>query len=659
MNYAFLNPKKPRKHLAKIGFGTFDIETKDGLLGKEMYCWSCAIPIPKSKNLNVLQGFTIESLSSLFKFFNKRLEAKAVNEFVIFVHNLGFDIRFIEEYVILKDITYKPLISGSNVIGYVLEDLHVRFVDSYQFLFRKQETSEIEWNVNPELRKIHCNNIFKKPYSEWSKDDKQRVLDHNRNDVLALHEIMSKFRAFIFEIGKIDMLNCYTIANLGLKIFRTTIDEPIVNPYLYFDKKGKQITYSIDKEKYYFAKKSYNGGRNEVFDLNYHNDVVYVDKVSMFPFEMYNEMPKGIPHWCSNEEEIKLAVLENHKLAIVECNYKPPKNLRYPVLPNIRNGKLCFTNEENHGTYCIPEILYALEVGYEIEFIKALIWDESKVIFKSYVDTMYSIKQNQTGGRKQGGKILLNAVYGKFGQSIDRDEPIIIFADTIDEFIKKVDELGIENEIQPQFSEHFQKYYFITNKKCERARPFQIIHLSSFITSYGRVSLVKYMHKLEKMNIPIYYCDTDSVAINFKHLSKLTLSHEIGSWDIEEKYDKIRFLAPKGYFGLRYVSNLSLEEIKQKLKSGWNFTKNRKAICIIKLKGVPKTELNQIIAKCNTLKGINKLVREPIQLIERYDTFKSSLRHGFALRTRTLTKHYSFEFYKRKVLSDLTTVAWV
>ncbi len=692
MHYASLNPKQKDDNLNRNGFGTFDIETKDGLLGKDLFCWSAALPKPKTSNLQLIGGKSINSLSRLFKFLKERCaNNKEDIDFIIYVHNLGFDIRFIEEFCINNNIEHKPILSGSKVIGFILDEFHVKFVDTFQFLFRSQEKCEKEWEIDQNLMKVNCLDIFQKKFSDWSIVDKNRLKLHNRNDVLALHQIMEKLRNYIFEITDVDMLYCITIASLSMKIFQTMLTRPIENPYLYFQKGVKNVEYGIDYEKYNFVKKSYFGGRNEVFDLNFHKNVKVIDKVSMYPNNMKKVMPIGIPYWVHSHNSIieKINIRNekgkwvSDKLCIIECSYEAPQDLKYPILGSKSEdkdsklfGKYCFTNIDGNGTFCIPEILCALEHGYKIQMKKALVWDKSEKIFEPFIVKLYAIKQKNKGGRKNAGKILLNSLYGKFGQSIDRDNPLFLYCNSIEELMDKVIENEIETEIQPKFSEHFQKYYYITNQKAISTKLFQIMHLSSFITSYSRVELIEFIYKLDSLlyigfnskhqkvekKIQINYTDSDSVAIDSnEQIDKLIeplLGKELGCWDLDECYDEIKFLAPKGYFGLKYVYKLTQKEIDEKLEKGWCYMKNHKAICLIKLKGVDREALHKIISKSNSLKQIELRLKQPIRLLERYDTFRSSLRYGFALTTRKLTKHYSFEYAKRKVLEDKTTKAW-
>ena len=486
--YACLKPLTPRKSRLREGFCTFDIETKDGLKGKHIFCWKLAHPKPRTKALGVIGGRN--GLEEMFKFFESRIEGKTEpKDIVVYVHNLGFDVRFIEDYCIRHNIERQPILSGSKMIAYIIDNLKVRFVDSLQFLFSSQEKAEIIWGVDEELRKINCKSIFNKPYTEWSEQEKEKVENHNVNDVLALHQIMENFRETMFKITKADVVGEVSLASLSLKGYRNHMEHPIYNPFIYKTTKG----YAVDNSKEKFARASYFGGRTECFDLNpffadsdfiyptnkeysrefisnHLHKMAYVDRVSHYPAEMmFNFFPMGIPKWVHGNEDIKKEI-EKGKFGIVEIDYIANENETYPVLPSKRDGRLCFTNESGHGIFCIPEVLYALERGYKVNFVKALIYPEKKKIFSKYMKKLGKLKMKSTGGKRQGSKICMNSLYGKFGQAINRKEFKMKFynEDQQDEMLE-----ASEKGLIVKYSQEYGMYYSIEIVESTTKRPFQ------------------------------------------------------------------------------------------------------------------------------------------------------------------------------------------
>lgn len=162
-------------------------------------------------------------------------------------------------------------------------------------------------------------------------------------------------------------------------------------------------------------------------------------------------------------------------------SYIPPRNLYFPVLPQKINGKLVFalcrncgeegrqlrctcSNEDRciTGTWCIPEIVRVVQVGYEIVKMYEVYHfdsvsspgDPDNDLFGGYIDLFLKIKQESSGwpayiqteeeafqyisnyaarenvklnseaitknaAMRSIAKLLLNSFWGKFGQRLN------------------------------------------------------------------------------------------------------------------------------------------------------------------------------------------------------------------------------------------------
>ncbi|MGQ4876228.1 MAG: DNA polymerase [Promethearchaeia archaeon] len=649
-NKNFITNKK--KRLRKEGFYTFDTETKDGLKGTKLFCWGLAYR-ERTQEIKVLQGY--DDLTPLF---DKLREWKDKSHYrIIYVHNLGFDARFLADYCARHNIKYKPLISGSKMLVFTIDELKIKFIDSYQFLLETQEKAELTWNVPEELRKIDCKEIFEKDYKEWSNQEKQRVFEHNANDIKALHIIMQNYRKTMFEISGVDCLSVVSLASLSLKAFRKTMDRDIENPFIYTLKnKENKITYKIDHARESFVRASYYGGRNEVFNTNVLKNGLYIDRVSMYPSEMYfNEYPIGYPIWfgnptfCSNDYDIadERIFLEDiidgvyDYLGFIEAtiSYTSEVKTIYPIIPTRMNDRVLFTNTTFTGVYTTAELKYAKKIGYNVVPIKGLIYPEKRKIFNGFIDEFYPIKQHSTGGKKKGAKIILNSCYGKFGQKMVAQSPIFHYFSEESKLNEYMD--NTTNKVHVRYNEEMKLWITVELQKTEIRRTFMNVGIASFVTAYARLSLTKFMHEMEQNGVEIYYCDTDSITIarfgkNGKDYKSIYTSekHELGDWDIEQEFDYVKFLAPKAY--------ISIQNGKPKLK----------------LKGVERRKIKEIVKKCRTISEIEEMIREPIEMAEKYMTFTQSHRYGTILATKKLIKHYSFENRKRNFSNDGTSIAW-
>lgn len=270
-----------------------------------------------------------------------------------------------------------------------------------------------------------------------------------------------------------------------------------------------------------------------------------------------------------------------HFFGIAKVFVVPPKNLLHPVLPyRCKEGKLVFPlcakcSEENNqaschcpdtqrgwvGTFCSGEIEVALEMGYEItKYFEILHWPESSTtLFESYVNCFLKIKQEASGlpsdvqtqeevqryidlyKRKENivldkekikkstalrslAKLMLNSLYGKFGQ-----RPLMRKTHFVNNIQKLCKILTDEKETMVDFhvlsedvmhvetegNQHFAKPSCKTN-----------VIISAFTTSWARLKLWSLMHTLGSR---LLYTDTDSmIYISTPEIPDLPLGNYLG-----------------------------------------------------------------------------------------------------------------------------------
>lgn len=672
-NRVYLNTLEPSKRLQSAQFLTFDIETKDGLKGKELFSWAVAFKVLNggwNNGVEVMSGYK----KDFFRFFEFIQKWKHETLYrVIYVHNLSFDIRFIIDYLIDERIDYTPIISGSNMIACIIDRWKVKFIDSVQFLQSSQEKAEIEWDIPEKFRKGNVNfkPIFEKDFNDWTKKEKDLVYKHNKLDVIALWHIMNKFRKTMFEISKVDCISVISLAMLSMKAFRTWLgrqsEKPILNPFLYkqnktSDDKRGWVSYGLDKEKQKFVRQSYYGGRNEVFDINRHKNLLYMDRVSMYPAEMfYRAMPSGYPSWRVKypyqgellnrkhyktelefleklidgefKKKVKIQDMDDKIIELEVPRYigfikakisKGNASTNFPIVPKRLDKRVMFTDIPISGVYTSMELEYARKKGYTVIPEYGLVFNKTRMIFHSFVKEFYRLKANNTGGRKKSAKILLNSLYGKFGQEPERKELNLQYFVDEDQMKKYINEHKNPDKLVIRFDAKKRIYMVMESIDSINLRPFMIVSIASTITAYERLSLTKLIHTLEDNQIDVIYADTDSVVIPKKEISMIkNLGDDLGCWGVEKEFDEVQFVAPKAYM------------FKLKNKYG------------LKLKGVAKDKIKQIVKQSASLDEMEELIREPIELAERYMKFKESHRYGQVLASKKVTKHYSFENLKR------------
>jgi hypothetical protein len=188
-----------------------------------------------------------------------------------------------------------------------------------------------------------------------------------------------------------------------------------------------------------------------------------------------------------------------------------------------------------------------LELGYQIQEIRELHYAQAITPFTEFVDFFYDLRtdmKSRGDGRELWIKIILNGLYGKFGQKeiterIENDDKIneIIESGKVEDYeIRYYD--GAEGSLP-----------FLIGSKAKRKPKNSWFGFCAFTTSYARVTLNKAILAGEGN---VVYCDTDSVFIKEEGLEALldhiTIGSELGEWgwEVEEPSDFI-YYEPKAY----------------------------------------------------------------------------------------------------------------
>ena len=148
----------------------------------------------------------------------------------------------------------------------------------------------------------------------------------------------------------------------------------------------------------------------------------YIDYTSLYPWVNKTCVyPKGHPQIISQPGHTNI----NDYFGFVQCQVLSPRELYHPVLPYRHAGKLTFplcatcvqekmakpplersyqcAHSEHEraltGTWCIPELQKAVELGYDIQYIYE-VWhfpETCQGLFEDYVNTWLQIKQEASG----------------------------------------------------------------------------------------------------------------------------------------------------------------------------------------------------------------------------------------------------------------------
>lgn len=314
------------------------------------------------------------------------------------------------------------------------------------------------------------------------------------------------------------------------------------------------------------------GGRTNAVKLHHKvtgdEKIHYADATSLYPWVNKRRMyPIGHPTILVNPTDQDI----HSYFGFALIDVIPPHKLYHPVLPYRFHGKLtiplcrsCVETEMskplltkshicNHspeermlrGTWCTPEIVKAVSLGYRITKIHE-VWHfpptQRKIgLFADYVNTWLKIKQEAAGypgwattpetksryiseykanenitldanlivknpGRKATAKLMLNSFWGKFGENLHKSATQVVYnaADLFhlvsNDFVE-IQQVRICNEESLEVVYRDLKENTPDNGKVN-------IFVAAFTTCHARLKLYEYLELLQEQ---VLYFDTDSV----------------------------------------------------------------------------------------------------------------------------------------------------
>lgn len=522
------NSLKPlsTKKLTKYDFVGFDVET----LGVNNDFYLGGVYFYNKEGIGVYKSFydRKEMISYLM---SRRFQGKQ-----IVATNLAFD--FTKLFWKTKEWNlFKRVESGGQLLSCIYKPKDykkrgsIKFIDTTNYVFFSVE----------KLGKILGIKKLEKP-SSWKKTTNKKTgeIDYipqkpeNRYQINELEtynkrdcKISCDFLYFLQDVfnrsgGNIKI----TIASTSFDIWRRNFLKTTLV-------KEEFVTGNNTVKNYLF--KAYYGGRTEAFGRGNFKKLFYYDINSLYPSVMANNsfpLPNSVKLIKGDRKHINyIKKYEGVSTVKVKC----PDYLNKPFLPIRINGKLIFPTGVFTGTYNHCEIRMALKLGYNIISIVddyQVIYTKTFKPFKEFVEYFYSKRQEY---KKQGSvmelplKLVLNSLYGKFGQKKITDSRIL----DINHITNKKDLVEIYEKANVR-----DDGTAVYNEELEYDGINTYPILSSYTSSYARILMYPYINKAS-----VKYTDTDSIMSteNLGIDSKL-----LGEMKLEGVYSGV-VLKPKMY----------------------------------------------------------------------------------------------------------------
>jgi G:T-mismatch repair DNA endonuclease (very short patch repair protein) len=358
------------------------------------------------------------------------------------------------------------------------------------------------------------------------------------------------------------------IKSLGMRL--VTIWEHEFEQLLKDNPDVSEFVNSLDIQERLNPRDAFFGGRTNAVKLykKVCNDekINYLDFCSLYPsVNKYCVYPLGHPKIVINN----FTNIQDY-FGVAKVKILPPRNLYHPVLPQRINGKLLFTlcrtcaeqerqskctcDDENRcltGTWCTPEIIRAIEKGYQIVKIYEIYHfdnvsspnDPQNDLFGGYIDLFLKLKQEASGwpewvqteddalqyiqnyAEKENikldcgsicknpalrsiAKLLLNSFWGKFGQRLNMSQTSFYHETEANKFFRCLFDPSKEVTVFHIINEYMINLTW-TNKSDFVKEDFQTnIFIAAFTTCWARLKLYDV---LDLLDTRVLYFDTDSV----------------------------------------------------------------------------------------------------------------------------------------------------
>jgi hypothetical protein len=325
--------------------------------------------------------------------------------------------------------------------------------------------------------------------------------------------------------------------------FRETVGSTAFNTWRH---KFLQSEVYVHKEKSVLRleRDGYHGGRVEAF---YQGKIeigqfYYLDINNMYGFVMSNsEFPTGL-QGHSSTLGMKRMISYLQRYAVMA---RVTVNVDVPAFITKVNGFACYPLGRFETVLTTNEIIYALEKGW-IESVSEFAWYRKSELFKEYVNEYYRLRIKYRKENNQGFeaicKLLINSLYGKFGQQ-GIEQTIIGTA--------KYNEIWHMSIINAQTGKRGTQtalggiiYEEQTSGESFHSMP----AIAAHVTANARLYLLTLIQKAGWENV--YYTDTDSLIVNeagYRHLQDELNENVLGKLKVETQSPWLVVNAPKDY----------------------------------------------------------------------------------------------------------------
>lgn len=295
----------------------------------------------------------------------------------------------------------------------------------------------------------------------------------------------------------------------------------------YYDHYGDRPKKPMNEKQLEFCLKGYYGGRTEIFfNKPITGNIRYFDINSLYPYAMLNRFPTLDSGRFKRTSNFKLEGMS-------DVTVRAPK-IDIPYLPyrDPKSGRLLFPCGIFRGVYTHFEIREAKRLGYHVHKVhRSLEFSGTCYPFKDFVKDLYAkrmiAKQNKDALLTDTYKLLMNNLYGKFGQGNEYQKLFPYVESEMKNGDTVYGNMVLRNEVG--------EYPLHTNGVW-----------SAYTTAYGRHDLYGAFKTVVDASGLLIAGDTDSIIFE-SNKPIFTESENLGGLKSEGEFDYAHFKLPKLY----------------------------------------------------------------------------------------------------------------
>ena len=289
---------------------------------------------------------------------------------------------------------------------------------------------------------------------------------------------------------------------------------------------------------------SYKGGRTECLWVGRREDgpFYYMDVNNMYGYVLANcEFPSGLWNSIPKADPYQLAYKLKRHAVIAQVRI----DVDEPWFPYRLGSHTCYPVGEFWTTLTTPELKLVIDRGW-LRDVGAMSWYRKAPLFAEYVNEFTDLRHSYDAEGREGFskicKLLVNGLYGKFGQRgmkqeiIGKCDPSIMKRETI---------LDAEHNLI------FDQVY-LAGTIFKESRHGEAFHsfpaIAAHVTAEARIYLFALAQKVPKDHV--FYMDTDSLLVDeqgYLALADLMDPSHIGMLKVETTSPWLEINAPKDY----------------------------------------------------------------------------------------------------------------